>query len=227
MPHKTVVIHSGGLDSTVLLYHLRAEGHDLRALGADYGQRHKLRELAAAEAVCKKLAIEQRVVDLNALVHIFGINAITDANVALPAGEYRADTIPITTVPNRNMVLLSVGLAWAASLGFDAVAFGAHAGPHANYPDCRPAFAEAMDRAAQQCHEPALHVLAPFVMWTKADIVRRGAELGVPFELTWSCYEGDTTPCGRCGTCEDRRVAFAACGLSDPLVCFAVPRVPG
>ncbi|HJZ55022.1 MAG TPA: 7-cyano-7-deazaguanine synthase, partial [Gemmataceae bacterium] len=109
------------------------------------------------------------------------------------------------------------GIAWAASLGFDAVAFGAHGGAHTNYPDCRSPFAEAMDRAAQVCDFRPIRVLAPFVSWVKADIVRWGAELGVPFELTWSCYAGGRKHCGRCGTCLDRLAAFAACSLCDPV----------
>ena len=213
---KVVVVYSGGLDSTTLLYHLRAEGCELKALSADYGQRHRARELAAAEVICRRLGIERRVVDLTGLVGFFGGNALTNPRAELPASAYTAETIPLTTVPNRNMVLLSVGIAWAVSLGFDAVAFGAHGGDHTNYPDCQPAFADAMHAAAQVCDFRPIRVLAPFVSWVKADVVRRGAELGVPFELTWSCYAGGDEPCGRCGTCADRRAAFAACGLADP-----------
>lgn len=214
---KIIVLFSGGLDSTTLLYQLRAEGHEVKALSVDYGQRHQYRELTAGEVIGRQLGIERRIVDLTELLGFFGENALTDSDRALPEGEYRAETLPQTTVPNRNMVLLSVGIAWAVSLGFDAVAYGAHGGPHANYPDCRPEFAEAMDRAAQLCDYRPIRVLTPFVNWVKADIVRRGVELRVPFELTWSCYAGGDTPCGRCGTCEDRRAAFAACGIADPL----------
>lgn len=212
---KVVVVYSGGLDSTILLAHLRAEGHELKALSVNYGQRHLEREMGAAAAVCGWLGIERRVVDLTALVGFFGAYTLT-AGVALPKGEYAADTIGVTTVPNRNMVLLSVGIAWAASLGFDAVAFGVHGGEHTNYPDCLPPFADAMDRAAQVCDFRPIRVLAPFVNWVKADIVQRGAELGVPFELTWSCYAGGETHCGKCGTCVDRRTAFEKARVPDP-----------
>lgn len=213
---RTVVIYSGGLDSTVVLYHLRAERHEVKALSVNYGQRHRARELVAADAVCSRLGVERRTVDLTALVGFFGGNALTNAGAALPEGEYAAETITVTAVPNRNMVLLSVGLAWAASLGFDAVAFGAHGGEHTNYPDCQPAFADAMDGAARVCDFRPLRVLAPFVNGVKADIVRRGAELGVPFELTWSCYAGGTVHCGKCSTCVDRRTAFQKAGVPDP-----------
>ncbi len=213
---KVVVVYSGGLDSTVVLYHLRAAGHELKALSVNYGQRHHARELAAADAICSLLGVERRTVDLTALVGFFGNNALTREGAAIPEGAYAAETIVVTAVPNRNMVLLSVGLAWVASLRFDAVAFGAHGGEHTNYPDCQPPFVDAMDRAAQVCDFRALRVLAPFAHGVKADIVRRGAELGVPFELTWSCYAGGTVHCGRCSTCIDRRSAFANAGVLDP-----------
>jgi 7-cyano-7-deazaguanine synthase len=109
-----------------------------------------------------------------------------------------------------------VALAWAATLWYDAVAFGAHGGEYTPYPDCQPRFAEAMDRAAQVCDWGPLRVLAPFVGWDKAAVVRRGVELGVPFELTWSCYNGGAAHCGRCGTCLDRRKAFEKAGVPDP-----------
>lgn len=213
---RTVVIYSGGLDSTTLLYHLRAEGHEVKALSVDYGQTHRTREMAAAEAVCTRLNVQRRTVDLTALIEFFGRNALTNAGVALPEGAYAQETIGQTTVPNRNMVLLSVGIAWAATLKFDGVAFGAHGGVHTNYPDCKPPFAEAMDRAARVCDFEPIRVLAPFVDWVKADIVRRGAELGVPFEDTWSCYAGREQHCGRCGTCIDRRTAFLRADVTDP-----------
>jgi 7-cyano-7-deazaguanine synthase len=114
------------------------------------------------------------------------------------------------------MILLSVGLAWAVSLGYDGVAFGAHAGQYTPYPDCQPAFAAAMDGAARVCDWEPRRVLAPFVELDKAGVVRRGAELGVPFELTWSCYNGGSKHCGRCGTCLDRRSAFKKAGVVDP-----------
>jgi len=216
MAGKTIVVYSGGLDSTTLLYHLRAMGHEVKALSVNYGQRHLARESAAADAICRGLRIERRTADLTALVAFFGGNALTNHGAALPQGGYAADTIGVTAVPNRNMVLLSVGIAWAASLGFDAVAFGVHGGEHTNYPDCQPPFAEAMDRAAEVCDFRPLRVLAPFVRWVKSDIVRRGAELRVPFELTWSCYAGGEAHCGKCSTCVDRRTAFRQAGVPDP-----------
>ncbi len=215
---KTIVILSGGLDSTTLLYHLKAEGHEVHALTFDYGQRHK-RELAAAAEVCQITATSQEIVDLSALAPLFGANALTDHSVDLPEGEYSEETISVSTVPNRNMIMLSVALGRAISLGFDAVAFGAHGGVNdVMYPDCSPEFATAMNGVAKVCDDHDLTVLAPFVQWEKSDIVKRGGELQVPFELTWSCYDGDETPCGNCGTCVDRRNGFATAGLLDPAI---------
>jgi len=211
-----VAIFSGGLDSTTLLYHLRAEGHSLRALSVDYGQRHARRELACARRLAADLGLEWRMLDLTSLVGFFGSNALTDTARGIPTGAYSAESMEQTVVPNRNMVLLSVGLSWAIAAGATAVAFGAHGGTYSPYPDCRPAFADAMAAAARVCHETPFEIWAPFVGWSKADIVARGAELGVPFRRTWSCYRGGAVHCGECGTCVDRRAAFAGARIQDP-----------
>jgi 7-cyano-7-deazaguanine synthase len=211
-----VVVFSGGLDSTTLLYHLRDAGHFVKGLSVNYGQRHLAKELAAARTITAALGVEHETVDLRSLVAFLGRNSLTDHRVAVPEGEYSAETMAATVVPNRNMVLLSVALAWAVSTNFEAVAFGAHGGEYTPYPDCQPPFAAAMDLAAQRCHTTPVRVLTPFVEWDKAAIVRRGAALGVPFGLTWSCYNGRDLHCGSCGTCVDRRRAFERAGVPDP-----------
>jgi 7-cyano-7-deazaguanine synthase len=210
-----VLVYSGGLDSTVLLHHLLAEGHGVRALSVHYGQRHA-RELDAARDLAAGLGVEHRVIDLSSLAALFPGGALTSSTSPIPLGDYDPAGMRTTTVPNRNMVLLAVALAWAAHLGLDGAAFAAHAGTPTAYPDCRPSFAEAMDRAAREADWRPLRVLAPFVTWTKAEVVRRGAALGVPFGRTWSCYVGGPTHCGRCGTCRDRRNAFLQAGVPDP-----------
>lgn len=211
-----VAVLSGGLDSATLLYHLRAEGQTLRTLSFDYGQRHAGRELACAERLAADLGLEWRRIDLASLASAFGRNALTDCSLAVPSGAYSPETMAQTLVPNRNMVLLSVALSWAIATGSHAVAFGVHAGESTPYPDCRPEFAAAMDAAARACHDPPVRVLAPFVTWSKAQIVARGAELGVPFARTWSCYRGAALHCGECGTCLDRKGAFRAAEVVDP-----------
>ncbi len=212
---QVVVVYSGGLDSTVLLYHLRGEGHGVKALSVNYGQRHA-RELDAARAITAALGVEFRLLDLSCLGTLFPGTALTSSEVAVPMVEYDPASMQMTTVPNRNMVLLAVALAWAAHLEYDGVAFAAHAGVTTTYPDCRPAFVEAMDRVAQEADWRRLRVLAPFVKWTKTEVVRRGAALGVPFGQTWSCYVGGPRHCGQCGTCRDRRQAFTEAGILDP-----------
>lgn len=215
MTNRTVVVFSGGLDSTTLLYHLKEAGHDVTALTVDYGQRHS-QELACAQEICRDPGVTLTTLDLTGISPIFGRNSLSDSNAEIPEGSYQPDSMQQTTVPNRNMILLSIAAGWAISNDCQAVAFGAHSGEYTPYPDCRPEFTEAMDKAAQVCDWKPLRILAPFVTWTKADIVRRGAELGVPFELTWSCYVGGDRHCGRCGTCLDRKLAFQQSGVKDP-----------
>lgn len=215
MTMRTVVVFSGGLDSTTLLFHLQATGHELAALTVDYGQRHR-RELDRARMICLDTDVALTTLDLTGLSPIFGGNSLSNSSIDVPEGEYRTESMQLTTVPNRNMILLSIAVGWAISNDFQAVAFGAHSGEYTPYPDCRPNFAKAMDAAAQLCDWKPIRILAPFIDWTKSDIVRRGAELGVPFESTWSCYVGGTIHCGRCGTCLDRRSAFQKSGIADP-----------
>lgn len=213
---KTIVILSGGLDSTTLLYHLKKQGHRLHALTFDYGQRHR-REIEAAKKISELTRTPQEIVDLSALAPLFGANALTDHSIELPTGEYAESTISTTTVPNRNMIMLSIAIGRALSLGFNAVGFGAHGGVNGvMYPDCSPKFVEAMNSVATECDEAKIQILAPFVNWDKAGIVRHGFALSVPFEATWSCYKGIDHPCGECGTCVDRSNAFRQIGKADP-----------
>lgn len=212
---KILVVLSGGMDSTTLLYHLKDQGHELRALGVDYGQRHR-RELDAARAICDAAGIPFQVADLTALNPLMGGSALTDPSIAVPEGHYAAENMKATVVPNRNMLLIAVSLSHCVALGYDAVAYAAHAGDHTIYPDCRPEFAAVMDAAAHLCDFEPRRLLRPFVTWTKADIAARGAELGVPYDVTWTCYQGGAKHCGRCGTCVERIEAFRLGGVEDP-----------
>lgn len=212
---KVVVIVSGGLDSAVLLHDLRRQGHELKALSVYYGQRHA-RELACAERLCAALGVEHRLADLQGLASLLAGNSLTSRDVPVPEGHYAEDTMKATVVPNRNMILLSVAAGWAIALKYDAVAYAAHGGDHAIYPDCRPAFTDALDRAIQLADWHPVRLLSPYTGLAKADLVRRGAALGVPFAETWSCYQGGDIHCGRCGTCVERREAFQLAGVPDP-----------
>ncbi|MFM9146691.1 MAG: 7-cyano-7-deazaguanine synthase, partial [Verrucomicrobiota bacterium] len=136
--------------------------------------------------------------------------------VKVPEGHYEEESMKATVVPNRNMLLISVATAWAVSLRAESVAYGAHGGDHAIYPDCRPEFAEALDRAVRLADWHEVRLERPFVKMDKAAIVRRGAELDVPFSLTWSCYVGGERHCGKCGTCVERKEAFRLARVTDP-----------
>jgi 7-cyano-7-deazaguanine synthase len=213
-----VVLLSGGLDSSVLSYALSRAGCGLKALTVLYGQKHA-KEITAARVIAARLGAEHRVVDLSSLQPILGSgSALLSETVAVPEGHYADDSMKVTVVPNRNMLLLSVATAWSVASALDGVAYAAHAGDHTIYPDCRPEFATAMDEAIALCDFRPQRLLRPFVHFTKADIVRLGAELGVPFEKTWSCYNGREHHCGRCGTCVERIEAFSQAQIDDPTV---------
>lgn len=214
---SSVLILSGGIDSTVLLAHLLSEGRTVRALTVDYGQRHR-REIDSARAVAAHHGVEHKVADLRAVAALMGANALTDSSQKVPEGHYEAESMKATVVPNRNMLFLSLAGSWAVATKSDSVVFGAHGGDHAIYPDCRPEFAAAMDKALGLCDWHPVRLERPFVDWDKAAIVRRGVELGAPLGLTWSCYVGGERHCGRCGTCVERREAFAKAGVVDPTV---------
>ena len=212
---KAVVLFSGGLDSTVLVYDLLNEGADLKLLSIDYGQRHE-KELKSSSEIAEYLELKHEILRLPMLNNLLGGSALTDPSILLPEGHYAEDSMKATVVPNRNMILLSLAAGHAISLQFDTVAYAAHAGDHTIYPDCRPEFATAMDEALKLCDWNTVSLYRPFVQLSKHDLVRKGNELGVPFEKTWSCYAGNDKHCGKCGTCVERKEAFELVGLLDP-----------
>lgn len=212
----TVVCFSGGLDSTVLLYYLKyRRNHVVRALSVDYGQRHR-KELDAARDITGLLEVPHFVADLSGLRPILSGSSQTDDAVPVPEGHYAEESMKATVVPNRNMLLLSVAGMWAVSSKSKFVAYAAHAGDHAIYPDCRGEFSAAMTAALALCDWEAISLITPFLSKTKASIVHQGYELGVPFARTWSCYKGGEKHCGKCGTCVERREAFKDAGVIDP-----------
>ena len=217
---KAIMILSGGMDSVTLLYYLRTLGVNIAALSFNYGQRHS-RELECAESICKNLNIWHSIVTLPIREFLTG-SALTDDRVDVPDGHYAEPTMRATVVPNRNSIMLSVAVGMAVAENAEVVAAAFHAGDHFIYPDCRPKFAYAYNRALQAANEgfgnPALHLYVPFINIKKEDIVTLGCQLGVPYQDTWSCYRGEELHCGKCGTCVERSLAFKDAGVPDPTI---------
>lgn len=216
---KAVVLLSGGLDSATTLAIARSEGFEAHCLTIDYGQRHRA-ELAAAARVAHALGAASHKV-LNIDLAAVGGSALTDRRVVVPQAP--TPGIPVTYVPARNTILLSLALAWAEVLGAQDIFFGANAVDYSGYPDCRPEYMRAFEalanlatRAAVEGRRLALHT--PIIHLAKAEIIRRGAALGVDYGLTVSCYQAmeDGLACGRCDACRLRRAGFDAAGISDP-----------
>ncbi len=157
---SVVAVISGGLDSTVLLYDLLAKGATVKALSVNYGQRH-VKELEFAKSICARLKISHEIADLRGISHLLAGSSLTSNEIEVPDGHYAEETMKATVVPNRNMILVAVGAAWAISNKYDAVAFAAHAGDHAIYPDCREEFAQALDKAVSLADWHSAHGSAP------------------------------------------------------------------
>lgn len=203
---KTILIYSGGMDSTTLLYKLLRDGDRVRCVSFDYGQRHR-KELKAAQKICIKLKVPHKIIDITAVKNLMGGSALT-SKLKVPEGHYTDKRMKVTVVPNRNMIFLALALAQAVSLKFDRVAMAVHAGDHAIYPDCRPVFIKAMRAVSKIANYQKVDIHTPFLNITKRYIARLGRRLGVPYELTWTCYKGLKKPCGKCGACVERAEAL-------------------
>jgi len=216
---NAVVLVSGGLDSATVLAIAVAGGWRCHALSVDYGQRHRS-ELEAARHVARSLrAHEHRVAAID--LTIFGGSALTDRAIDVPTEP--SPGIPVTYVPARNTIFLALAMAYAEVVEADAIFTGANAIDYSGYPDCRPEYLQAFERMANLATRRAveghrLAIEAPLVRMTKAQIIREGAERGVDFSLTVSCYDADPEgrACGRCDSCRLRRDGFAAAGIADP-----------
>ena len=219
MKRPAVVLLSGGLDSATVLAIAREAGYACHALSLDYGQRHSA-ELGAAARVARSLgAVEHRVIRLG--LGDIGGSALTDASIAVP--ESPTEGIPATYVPARNTVMLALALAWSEVLGARDIFIGVNAVDYSGYPDCRPEFIEAFERMANLATKAGvegahLSVHAPLQHLSKAQIIRRGIELGVDYGETVSCYQADADgrACGRCDSCRLRREGFHSAGVADP-----------
>ena len=211
----SVIIYSGGLDSTTLLYEERERV--ALAVTFDYGSNHAAREIACARRHCALLGIEHWVIELGFMSRYFNSSLLSGAD-AIPDGNYDDSNMHSTVVPFRNGIMLSVACGLAESRGLTRVLIANHGGDHAIYPDCRPAFVEAMNGAMQAGTYDGVRLDAPYTNISKADIVRRGAQMGIDYGETYSCYKGGEHHCGTCGTCIERREAFRLAAIPDPTV---------
>jgi len=219
MNKGAVIILSGGIDSATLLYSSLKKGYEVECLTFIYGQKHG-REVDSARRVAGRVNAPHKVIDLSPLGEILSGSALTDADIDIPEVPETAehyDTLKTTIVPNRNAIFLSIAVGRAVSMGSDYVFFGAHNSDRGVYPDCREEFVESFQTSERLATaNPDLNILAPFVNMDKADIVKLGTELGVPFRETWSCYKGGVAHCGVCSSCRERKRAFIDAGVPDP-----------
>ena len=209
----SVIIVSGGLDSITLLYD-KAETIAL-AISFDYGQNHSKKELPYAEYHCQKLGIPHITIPLT-FMHQYFKSSLLEGAEAIPEGHYEEENMKSTVVPFRNGIMLAIATGIAESHELKRVYIANHGGDHTIYPDCRPEFIDAMDKATSAGTFVDVRVEAPYTNISKTDIVRRGTALGIDYAKTWSCYKGSEIHCGKCGTCVERKEAFVDAGVEDP-----------
>lgn len=213
---KVIMAVSGGADSTTLMAYLLDQGYEVHGVWFDYGSKHNPYEMKAIEAVTDYYKVPLTKVDLKTAMQSFKSNLMKSGD-EIPEGYYEAENMSQTVVPARNIIFASIatGLAW--SLEATHVALGIHAGDHHIYPDCRPEFLYPMSTAVWEGTDKKVKLIAPFLFHTKADLIGIGLKLGVPYELTRTCYKDQEKPCGKCGACVERQEAFWLNGTKDPL----------
>lgn len=214
---KTVALVSGGLDSVVALYHIASSEKyaPAVALTFSYGSKHNHREIPCAGWHCRHLGIQHKKMELNFIGQSFKSDLLKSGG-EIPDGHYAAETMKQTVVPFRNGIMLAIAAGFAESLDAGGLTIAAHTGDHAIYPDCREEFMTAMNETIRLGTDSNVRLIRPFIAMTKTQIVARGHELGVDFSKTWSCYRGETEHCGKCGTCVERKEAFAKAEIPDP-----------
>jgi 7-cyano-7-deazaguanine synthase len=221
---KAVILLSGGLDSSTVLYLAKSEGYDCHALSFDYQQRHR-RELAAASMIATSVGVVAHQV-MSFDLSLWGGSALTDSQIALPQDRQlsaMSESIPVTYVPARNTIFLSFALAYAEAISASRVYIGVNALDYSGYPDCRPDYIEAMRSVfrlgTKQGREgDPIEIITPLIDLKKTEIIQLGNRLGVPWQQTWSCYSGEKIPCGTCDSCLLRLAAFEELGLVDPAI---------
>lgn len=208
----SIIIVSGGMDSVTLLYDFK----DRIALGIsfDYGSNHNAKEIPFAKLHCERLGIKHVTIPLD-FMHQYFKSSLLEGADAIPEGHYQDENMKSTVVPFRNGIMLAIAAGMAESYGLSHVMIANHGGDHAIYPDCRPEFISAMSNATEAGSYNGVTVLAPYTNITKGDIARRGKELGIDYNETWSCYKGGKKHCGKCGTCVERKEALHDAGIED------------
>jgi len=215
MSQKVVVIFSGGMDSFTVLNLAVKQGLEVFALSFDYGQRHN-KELDYAARACKTLNVQHKTVDITAINQLIGGSSLT-SDIDVAEGHYEEGSMKSTVVPNRNMILLSMAVGYAVSIDAKKVYYGAHSGDHAIYPDCRPEFVHKMNDVCAIANYEAVEIVTPYLAVSKTAILTAGLEMGLDYNLTWTCYNGREKACGKCGACQERLEAFTENGVTDPL----------
>lgn len=208
----SILIYSGGLDSTTMLYEYR--DRIAMAISFDYGSNHNGKEIKCASLHCERLGITHVVIPLDFMRRYFR-SSLLDGAEAIPEGHYEDDNMRSTVVPFRNGIMLSVAVGMAESNELQYVMMANHGGDHTIYPDCRPEFINAMSSAMTLGTDTHVEVFAPYTNITKSDIARHGKTLGIDYSETWSCYKGGDKHCGKCGTCVERIEALAEAGIED------------
>lgn len=227
MSERVVAIVSGGMDSVTMLKMLVDEGKEVLVMNFSYGSKHNEMERAALKWICCEMGLNLYTYDLpiNTTMTLPNGDQQSEDLLAsnllksgddVPDGHYEEENMKKTVVPFRNGIMLSVAVGFAESHGATAIYYGNHAGDNTNYPDCRPAFVEAMGQASVLGTFEGVEVRSPFVEMTKADIAEMGSEIGAPLDRAWSCYRGGERPCLRCCTCVERIWAFHQAGIKDP-----------
>lgn len=222
---KVVVLCSGGMDSVAALHWAAREHAVVVVASFDYGSKHNHRELPLAQEHAAKLGLRHETIALDFVNRLFASDLLKSGG-EVPEGHYAAENMKQTVVPFRNAIMLSIACGFAESVGAEGLVIAAHTGDHTIYPDCREDFMAAMAEAMRLGTYAGVQLLRPFIALTKAEIAAEGARLGVDFGRTWSCYKGGAIHCGKCGTCVERREAFALAGLVDPTVYESEPPIP-
>lgn len=214
---KVVVLCSGGMDSVTALQWARVNHVVAAVISFDYGAKHNPRELPFAALHASRIGARHEIVKLDFVNRLFVSDLLTSGG-DIPDGHYEAENMKQTVVPFRNAMMLSIAAGFAESIGAEGLVIAAHGGDHAIYPDCREDFMRAMGDAMRTGTYAGIQLLRPFIAMDKARIAAAGAQLGVDFATTWSCYKGQGVHCGTCGTCVERREAFIEAGIPDPTV---------